>query len=297
MKSRTIGTALAVAAVFLMAGCSSGQPGNVASTAAAPSTPGCRAQVQAWSSQGGGHDMRAVSRDGTKISRANRATAQALNGASGISAALSALATASSHLGADAQTARSDSPPACVPGMAAAYRAGMAQYGKSSRAALNAISQMRSGNYSAGASAMKASTTAINKGTKDIIRATAALNAFISPGGGPGTTSPSPSPTHHKARHPHHHHHVVIPAPSTAPAPASGAQCTATASVYNASENENNVYVHSNQPYTEATASADGHSWSYETDGSGYALIYLNGPPPGALITVTVGGATCTTSD
>jgi hypothetical protein len=57
------------------------------------------------------------------------------------------------------------------------------------------------------------------------------------------------------------------------------------------------VYVHSNQPYTDATASADGYSWSYETDGSGYALIYLNGPPPGALITVTVGGATCTTSD
>jgi phosphatidylserine/phosphatidylglycerophosphate/cardiolipin synthase-like enzyme len=27
------------------------------------------------------------------------------------------------------------------------------------------------------------------------------------------------------------------------------------------------------------------------------ALIYLNGPPPGASITVTVGGATCTTSD
>ncbi len=77
----------------------------------------------------------------------------------------------------------------------------------------------------------------------------------------------------------------------------SGASCTATASVYNAAKNWNNVYVHSNQPYQNATASADGDSWSYETNGSGYALIYLNGPPPGALITVTVGGATCTTSD
>jgi hypothetical protein len=28
-----------------------------------------------------------------------------------------------------------------------------------------------------------------------------------------------------------------------------------------------------------------------------YADIYLDGPPAGALITVTVGGATCTTSD
>jgi cardiolipin synthase A/B len=77
----------------------------------------------------------------------------------------------------------------------------------------------------------------------------------------------------------------------------SGAWCTATASVYNAAYDENNVYVNSNQPDTTATASADGYSHSYETDGSGYALIYLNGPPAGVTITVNVGGATCTTSD
>lgn len=82
-----------------------------------------------------------------------------------------------------------------------------------------------------------------------------------------------------------------------AAAPASGAWCAATASVYNASDDENNVYVHSNQPGQDATASADGYSHSYYTNGSGYALIYLNGPPPGAQITVTVGGATCRTSD
>jgi hypothetical protein len=100
----------------------------------------------------------------------------------------------------------------------------------------------------------------------------------------PAPPAPSPAPT---------------TAPAAAPAPPhhSGARCTATASVYDAAKDENNVYVHSNQPYTDATASADGDSWSYETNGSGYALIYLNGPPPGALITVTVGAATCTTSD
>jgi cardiolipin synthase A/B len=76
-----------------------------------------------------------------------------------------------------------------------------------------------------------------------------------------------------------------------------GAWCKATASVYSAADDENNVYVHSNQPYQDATASADGYSHSYETNGSGYALIYLNGPPPGARITVTIGGATCTASD
>jgi cardiolipin synthase A/B len=77
----------------------------------------------------------------------------------------------------------------------------------------------------------------------------------------------------------------------------SGASCTATASVYNASRDWNNVYVHSNQAHKTATARADGYSHAYETNGSGYALIYLNGPPAGVTITVTVGGATCRTSD
>jgi cardiolipin synthase len=77
----------------------------------------------------------------------------------------------------------------------------------------------------------------------------------------------------------------------------SGSSCKATATVYKASYDENNVYVYSNQPYTTAIASADGYSHSWETDGSGYALIYLNGPPPGASITVRVGRATCTASD
>ncbi len=84
--------------------------------------------------------------------------------------------------------------------------------------------------------------------------------------------------------------------PAATPKP-SGAWCSATARVYNASGNENNVYVHSNRPYQDATASAAGYSHTYPTDGSGYALIYLTGPPSGARITVTVGGATCTVSD
>ena len=81
------------------------------------------------------------------------------------------------------------------------------------------------------------------------------------------------------------------------PAKASGAWCTATASVYNAAKNENDVYVHSNQPGQSATAAAGRYSHTYQTNGSGNALIYLNGPPPGVRITVTVGGAKCTTSD
>jgi len=38
--------------------------------------------------------------------------------------------------------------------------------------------------------------------------------------------------------------------------------------------------VHSNQPYQTATATAsNGKSWSYETDGSGHADIYLYADP------------------
>jgi len=75
----------------------------------------------------------------------------------------------------------------------------------------------------------------------------------------------------------------------------SRAWCKATARVYQASRHENDVYVHSSEPHHTATARADGHSGSYQTNGSGFALIYLNGPPAGAKVTVTVGGATCTT--
>ena len=66
---------------------------------------------------------------------------------------------------------------------------------------------------------------------------------------------------------------------------------------FNAADDENNVYVHSDQFRHKATAAADGYWPTHPTDGSGYALIYLNGPLPGAEITVTVGGATCTTRD
>jgi hypothetical protein len=87
-------------------------------------------------------------------------------------------------------------------------------------------------------------------------------------------------------------------APAPAPKHHSGAWCTASVHSfmdYDQDEWLNDVYVHSNQPDTDATASGGGDSWSYYTNSSGYADIYLNGPPPGTLITVMVGGASCTT--
>lgn len=58
----------------------------------------------------------------------------------------------------------------------------------------------------------------------------------------------------------------------------------------------NDVYVHSNQPHQTATATAsNGKSWSYHTDSSGYADVYLYADP-GNSIVVTVGAARCTTT-
>jgi hypothetical protein len=52
------------------------------------------------------------------------------------------------------------------------------------------------------------------------------------------------------------------------------------------------VYVHSNQPYKTATAKSSIDTWSHETNGAGYADIYLYANP-GDTIRVTVSAASC----
>ncbi len=96
------------------------------------------------------------------------------------------------------------------------------------------------------------------------------------------TPTPAPTPT-------------PTPTRSTSPPPGTP---WCKASVYTRLDSDqdewlNDVYVHSNQPYTEAYASGGGYSWSYETNASGYADVWLNGPGPGTAITVTVRAATC----
>lgn len=53
------------------------------------------------------------------------------------------------------------------------------------------------------------------------------------------------------------------------------------------------VFIYSNQPYREATASDASDTWRHETNGSGYADIRLFHTAPGEAITVTVGNASC----
>jgi phosphatidylserine/phosphatidylglycerophosphate/cardiolipin synthase-like enzyme len=90
------------------------------------------------------------------------------------------------------------------------------------------------------------------------------------------------------------------PAPSTpaATAPASsGASCQATAAPANDGySGDYDVSVTSNQPDTKATASDATDTWSDDTNSSGSVVIVLYHGSPGESVTVTVGGATCTTT-
>lgn len=101
------------------------------------------------------------------------------------------------------------------------------------------------------------------------------------------TPSPTPSPTPTTS----------AAAPPPAPKHQTGAWCRVTSvHTYPDSDHDewyNDVYVQSNQPDARVTASGGGYSHSWWTDGSGNAVVYLDGPPPGTTITVTVGGATC----
>lgn len=84
---------------------------------------------------------------------------------------------------------------------------------------------------------------------------------------------------------------------TTAPPAATGAWCQASASpADDGYSGDFDVHVTSNQPYRTATASHAGDTYSYETDSTGYADIYLWDTSAGEEITVTVGGATCTTT-
>lgn len=106
-----------------------------------------------------------------------------------------------------------------------------------------------------------------------------------------GSATPTPTPTSSAA-----------PTPSSSPTGPGGGGAWCTASVTSSQDSDhdewwNDVTVHSNQPNTEAYASGGGHSHHHGTDATGSVVVYLDGPPPGTLITVTVGGATCTASD
>jgi hypothetical protein len=92
------------------------------------------------------------------------------------------------------------------------------------------------------------------------------------------------------------------PAGATQPHPSAtgggAATCTVTAS-YISTYHDYDVYVHSNQPdRTVSVTDSAGRADSWHTNATGYADVYFKtgGPESGDLITVRVGGATCSAS-
>lgn len=84
--------------------------------------------------------------------------------------------------------------------------------------------------------------------------------------------------------------------PTTAPS-SGGAWCSASAAPSNDGyPGDYDVYIHSNQPDMEATATDAGDSHHDETDSTGYVDIRLWNTSPGEEIAVTVNGATCSTA-
>jgi hypothetical protein len=80
-------------------------------------------------------------------------------------------------------------------------------------------------------------------------------------------------------------------------AASSRAWCTATASSANDGyAGDYDVYVTSNQPGQDATASDANDTWSHDTSSTGAATITLWYTSAGETITVTVGGASCSTT-
>ena len=88
--------------------------------------------------------------------------------------------------------------------------------------------------------------------------------------------------------------HRTTSKPKPKPSPAPQQTCSVSAN-WDGSYQDWNVYVQGPADVN-ATATADGHSYSYDTNSSGYADIYLYAPESAAgdTVTVTAGSATCT---
>ncbi len=78
---------------------------------------------------------------------------------------------------------------------------------------------------------------------------------------------------------------------------ASSDWCTATTAPANDGyPGDYDVYIHSDQPYEEATASDGTDTYSHETDAAGYTYVTLWHQYPGEHVEVTVGSARCSTT-
>jgi hypothetical protein len=92
---------------------------------------------------------------------------------------------------------------------------------------------------------------------------------------------------------------TTTPPPPTTQVPPTlaAAWCKAYSVAYSGHPGDFDIHVSSDEPYKSATAHSATDTYSYETNGSGSAVIYLWYQHGGEAVTVTVGPAVCHTTD
>jgi hypothetical protein len=179
MTMRAGSLIIVASAALTLAGCSSGHPHPV-STSAAPiaaassKTASCTSQFDTWRAGGGITDIKAVSKALTRAAHAGRAElADSFS-----SASVARLGEAAASLQAAAQTAQNDPAPACVPGVRAAEGTGLAAYARGAQGEINATQAIQNGDLQTAATDLTAAAGAIKTGNSAFERATSAIDTF-----------------------------------------------------------------------------------------------------------------------
>lgn len=153
---------------------------TTAASVTAPSS--CQDQAVSWKDNGGASHLNAMEADLTDVSNAAEAFVAAADPGDYSSNVVSALQSASASLQSDAQSAETDLPPACIPGMRGPYAQALTDYSKAAGDFQDAVTEM-SGGMSSGGDAVAvgdvdAGNAAMSAGNGKIAAAATALTAF-----------------------------------------------------------------------------------------------------------------------
>jgi len=112
------------------------------------------------------------------VQQATLGLAAALQNNTGLSDAESALQTAAASLQADVQSAQSDLPPDCVPGLRQDERAALTDFDRAAIDSSNTVSAVENGDYSAADGDIRAANAAMSAGTGKLAAALSDVKQF-----------------------------------------------------------------------------------------------------------------------
>jgi hypothetical protein len=136
------------------------------------------AQLTTWRDGVGQADLHAIGQAVVRYGHANAALASSPPSA----ATISRLASAAAALRAAINAAQGDHPPACVPGLSAAYSASLADFGRAAQDAQGSAAAVRANNLSTALSDLRASTIALLAGARAIEKVDRDIADFRSSG-------------------------------------------------------------------------------------------------------------------